>query len=608
MSRSGDEARPSRVLVGLGVAPGYAIGRAHLVDRRRMQVPRYHLAPESLDAEIERFDAALAASEEQVQTLKSRLKEAGEEHYLILDAHQLMLQDEMLVDGVRQTVRAQNINAEWALKKVLRSIKQIFDNIDDEYFRERRSDVDFVGDRLMRNLLGRAQPNLGEAGHSAIIVGHDLSPADTLMLTRSPVLGFATEAGGRTSHTAIIARSLELPAVVAVPGLVEHVGSGDLLIVDGTGGRVLINPGPDDVQRYQRLQLAYRAQRARLDEVRHDAATTDDGHRILVRGNIERPDETRAVLDHGAVGIGLYRTEYLYMNRDVLPDEDEQYHHYRAVLEAAGEAGATIRTLDIGGDKLAESLRVGPEANPVMGLRAIRYCLHNRALFRVQLRALLRASAHGNLRLMLPLIAGIEEVRSTRTLLDECREALVAEGHPIAERIPFGIMIELPAAVMLADWLADEVDFFSIGTNDLAQYTLAVDRGNRHVAHLYQPLHPAMLRMLRRVVRAADAAGVEVSLCGEMAGEPLALPVLLGLGLRVLSMNQSSIPLIKAMVRDLRIADCEALCAEIAELRTVAEVEERVRIASREMLDGALAASILDPILHEDDATDPARG
>lgn len=597
MNRFGDQTGACRVLEGLGVSPGYAIARAHLVDRRRMQVPKFHLEPHQLDDEIERFEAALRVSEAQVRTLRNRLEAAGEEHYLILDAHQLMLQDEMLVDGVRQTMRARSINPEWALQKVLRSIKQVFDNIDDEYFRERRSDVDFVGDRLMRNLLGMSQPNVAEAAHSAIVVAHDLSPADTLVLTRSPVLGFATEAGGRTSHTAIIARSLELPAVVAVGGLTEHVGRGDLLVIDGTAGRVIINPPTEELQRYQALQIAFRAQRARLDAVRHDAATTDDGVRIVVRGNIERPDETEGVLDHGATGIGLYRTEYLYMNRETPPDEEEQFAHYKAVVEAAGEGGATIRTLDIGGDKLSSALRVGPEANPVMGLRAIRLCLHRPDLFKVQLRALLRASVHGELRVMLPLIIGLEEVRATRALYDECRAELIAEGRPIADQIPFGIMIEVPAAVALADWLAEEVDFFSIGTNDLTQYTLAIDRGNRHVAQLYNPLHPAMIRTVRHIVRTAHGAGIEVSMCGEMAGEPLALPVLLGLGLRTLSMNQSSIPLIKSMIRDLRVDECEALVAEISALRTVDAVETRVRAAMRAMLDGALAESMLDPML-----------
>ncbi len=599
MNERGREIAP-RVLTGLGVAPGYAIGRAHLVERRQIRTPRYHLSPEQVDAEVARFDAAVDESEAQIKALKSRLQTAGEEHYLILDAHQLMLRDEMLQGGVEQIVRTQQINAEWALKKVLRSIKQVFDNIDDEYFRERRSDVDFVGDRLMRTLLGRAQPNVADAGHAAVIVAFDLSPADTVTLTRSPVLGFATEAGGRTSHTAIIARSFELPAVVAVEGLVESVGSGDLLIIDGTTGQVIVHPDEAQVARYQQLQLTYTVQRARLEDVRHEAATTACGHPVTIRGNIERPGETRIVLDHGAEGVGLYRTEYLYMNRDTLPDEDEQYDHYRQVLEETGEAGATIRTLDIGGDKMIDALKVRGEANPVMGLRALRFCFREEGVFRTQLRALLRASVHGSLRLMVPLVAGVEDVRRVAALIAECRAALVAEGHAVADDVPFGIMIELPAAVALADWLAEEVDFFSIGTNDLVQYSLAVDRANRHVAHLYNPLHPAMIRQLRTVIDAAAAAGIEVSMCGEMAGEALALPVLLGLGLTTLSMNATSVPLIKAMVRDLSLADCRALCAEIATLRTADEVDARVRRATREMFDGSLAASILDPMLTVD--------
>lgn len=589
------------MLHGLGVSPGYAIGPAHLIDRRTVKVPRYHLDDEAIEAELDRFVEALRLSGEQIDKIKRRLEQSGDEHHLILEAHQLMLRDDMLVAGTRQIIEAQQINAEWALKKVLRSIKQVFDNIDDEYFRERRSDVDFVGDRLMRNLLGQAPADLSGAG-GGIIVAHDLSPADTVTLTRNPVLGFATEAGGKTSHTAIIARSMELPAVVAVAELAEYVGRGDTVIIDGTAGKVIIDPSPAEQLHYQQLQLSYTAQRARVDEVRHRAARTADGVGITVRGNIERPDEAAVVKDHGAEGVGLYRTEYLYMNREVMPDEDEQYRHYTEVLSTAGAHGATIRTLDIGGDKLVERFRLN-EPNPVMGLRAIRFCLAQPEVFRVQLRALLRASVHGTLRIMSPLIAGLEEIRAVKALIAELRAELDAEGYAVAESIPFGVMIEVPAAAALADWLAEEVDFFSIGTNDLVQYALAVDRGNRHVAHLYDPLHPAMLRLIDQIVRAADAAQIELSMCGEMAGEVLALPVLLGAGLRVLSMNPTSVSLIKAMVRDLRIDDCQALWAEVRTLRTATEVHARVRAASRALFDGALAGSLLDPILSAD--TDP---
>ncbi|MCA9537917.1 MAG: phosphoenolpyruvate--protein phosphotransferase [Myxococcales bacterium] len=592
-----DETTREKTLRGLGVSPGYAIGRAHLIDRRQVKVPRYHLSEGEIEAEFERFDAALIASEAQIRQIKSRLHQVGEEHYLILDAHQLMLRDEMLTEGTRQIIREQRINAEWALKKVLRSIKQIFDNIDDEYFRERRSDVDFVGDRLMRNLLGSEVTSLGDAANGAVIVAHDLSPADTAHLMRSAVLGFVTEAGGRTSHTAIMARSLEIPAVVAVDHLTDQIGSGDTLIVDGTSGLVLVNPPPDQIALYQHKQMVYTAQRARLDRVRHEGTSTRDGAKVTVLGNIEQPEEARIVLDHGAEGVGLYRTEYLYMNRPTLPDEEEQFTHYRAVVEHGGAKGAIIRTLDLGGDKLADSVRVRGEENPVMGLRAIRLCLAQPGLFKVQLRALLRASAFGRLKIMLPLVSRLEEVRTARALLAECRAELAAEGHAMADDIPFGIMIEVPAAVVIADLLAREVDFFSIGTNDLAQYTLAVDRGNRHVADLYDPFHPAMLRFLTNIIDAANVAGIEVSMCGEMAGEPLALPVLLGMGLRSFSMNASSIPLIKSMIRDLAISDCRALVDEVRVLDTAAAINARVRAGLRSLTDGALAASMLDPML-----------
>ncbi|MCB9534863.1 MAG: phosphoenolpyruvate--protein phosphotransferase [Myxococcales bacterium] len=595
MPGRGPNERETRVLEGIGVSPGYAIGRAHLVDRRRVRVPKYHLSAGQVKAELQRFAEALAQSESQIQDIKGKLVSAGEEQVLILEAHQLMMRDEMLVEGTRQLIREQNINAEWALKKVVRSIKQIFDNIDDEYFRERRSDVDFVGDRILRNLLGGAHPSLSQVGHSAIVVAHDLSPADTAFLMRTAVLGFATDVGGKTSHTAIMARSLELPAVVGLERITEIVGTGDVLVLDGTLGRVLVNPPPDEVKRYQRQQMVYSAHRAKLDEARHEPSTTQDGTPVRIAGNIELPEETSVVLEYGAEGVGLYRTEYLYMNRETLPDEQEQYEHYRQVLETAGAAGATIRTLDLGGDKFIEPLKLNRELNPVMGLRAIRFCLREQGIFRTQLRALLRASVHGNLRMMLPLISSIEEVWQTRAILDECRQQLEQEGQPMADHIPLGIMIELPSAAAIADLLAKEVDFFAIGTNDLIQYTLAIDRANEHVAHLYRPLHPALLRMLEFIVASANAAGIRVSMCGEMAGEALFVPVLLGLGLRELSMNTVSIPIIKSVVRAVSIDTCEDLFRGVRDLVCADQIEARVRAAVDEMLAGTDAAQVVNP-------------
>ena len=354
----GETEGEARVLQGVAVSPGYAIGRAHLLDRRRLKVPKYHLSEDEVDRELHRFHAALTESDDQITDIRGKLESAGEEHVLILEAHQMMLKDEMLVDGTRHLIREQSINAEWALKKVVRSIKQIFDNIDDEYFRERRSDVDFVGDRVMRNLMGTAHPSLSQVQQGSIVVAHDLSPADTAFMMRTTVLGFATDVGGKTSHTAIMARSLELPAVVALENITDLVGSGDLLVFDGAAGQVHVNPAADVLERYQKLQLSYSTQRARLASTQHLPAATPDGTNIRIVGNIELPEEADVVLEHGAEGVGLYRTEYLYMNRETLPDEDDQYTHYRKVIESCAPHGATIRTLDLGGDKFITPLKL----------------------------------------------------------------------------------------------------------------------------------------------------------------------------------------------------------------------------------------------------------
>ena len=372
---------------------GYAIGRAHFVDRRRVKVPHTHLNELEVETEVERFRAGLAVSENQIAELKTQLQSAGDEHYLILDAHQLMLRDEMLVEGTCKLIRTQHLNAEWALQKVLRSIKQVFDNIDDEYFRERRSDVDFVGDRLLRNLLGKDQPTLDSMLPGSIVVAHDLSPADTAQILETSAAAFVTEVGGRTSHTAIMARSLELPAVVAVDGLTEYVGTGDLVVIDGANGRVHVNPSPDEVQRYQLRQASYNEERAKLDTGRMAPAISMDGQRIEVRGNIELPEEAPIVVEHGAQGVGLFRTEFLFMNRKSLPDEEEQLRRYLEVLNACAPEPATIRTLDLGGDKLSHIVKIEDENNPVMGLRAVRLCLKRPELMQAQARALLRASA-----------------------------------------------------------------------------------------------------------------------------------------------------------------------------------------------------------------------
>ena len=586
-------------LFGIGVSPGYAIGRAHFVDRGKVKIPHRHIPDEQLESEINRFMAALSLSEAQIDHLKTRLLEAGDEHHLILDAHQLMIKDTMLIDGTCQLIREQKLNAEWALKKVLRSIKQVFDNIDDEYFRERRSDVDFVGDRILRNLLGKNQPNLENLAPGSIVIAHDLSPADTAQMMETSVGGFVTEVGGKTSHTAIMARSLELPAVVAVDGVTDRVGTGDIVIVDGANGRVHFNPSPSEIEHYQRRLDAYAAERAKLDQDAIEPAITADGILIDVLGNIELPEETPAVIAHGASGVGLFRTEFLFMNRKSLPDEEEQLLRYREVLDACAPGPATIRTLDLGGDKLSHLIELEDESNPVMGLRAVRLCLKQPKLLRTQARALLRASAYGQLRIMVPLISRLTEIKAVKRIFTECRAELAAQGLPMADDIPFGIMIEVPAAALTARLLADEVDFFSIGTNDLAQYTLAVDRGNPHVAHMYAPLHPALLVLIDSVVRAGRDGQISVSMCGEMAGDPVCLPILLGLGLTRYSMNATSVPLIKTMIRSLSVSDCREMVESIWDLKGPEQIEEQARFFLRESLRGTAAESMLDALFED---------
>ena len=585
----------TRVLKGIGVSPGFGIGLAHLVDRAQLKVPKYHLRTDQVEKELARLERALQASERQLEQVRSKLQSAGEEHFLILEAHQLMLRDEMLVGETRRLIENERLNADWALVKVIDSLKDVFDSINDEYFRERRADVDYVGDRILGNLMGTSRPSLSQVSSNSVIVAHDLSPADTAFLLRRPVLGFATEIGGRTSHTAIMARSLELPAVVGIDLLTENVGQGDMLIVDGTNGEVLINPTQEELRRYQKLQMSYTAKRAVLNRKRHEPAVTLDGVEFQIAGNIELSEETMTVLDYGAEGVGLFRTEYLYMNRDTLPDEEDQVTHYRSVVEQCGARGATIRTLDLGGDKFITPLKLGRGLNPVMGLRAIRFCLRERGIFKTQLRAILRASAAGSTRIMLPLINDVHEIRQTQELIAECRDELANEGYDVAEKVPLGAMIELPSAAVTADYLARYVDFFAIGTNDLIQYTLAIDRSNVHVAHMYRPLHPALLRMLRLITDAGRAAGIHVSLCGEMAGEAFYTPILVGLGINEFSMNAVSIPLIKSVVRALQQSDCKTLLDQAMTYDDTKAIERHVGDALRDMLEGRIPIEVFDP-------------
>jgi phosphotransferase system enzyme I (PtsI) len=567
-------------LNGIGASPGIAIGRCWPVDRRKVRTPKRRLGPEEVEPELARFRMALDISDQQLDEVKQKVTAAegtgASEHTAILDIHRMMLKDDLLVGEVQLLVRDERINAEWAVKRAVRKIKGSFAADADEYFKERRADIDYVGERVIKNLLGQQVDVEEVPPEGAIIVAYDLTPADTALLLHERKVGaFVTDAGAKTSHTAIVARALEVPAVVAVGRITTLAEKGDWIIVDGTRGVVVIDPTPAERSDYEAARERFRVQEEQLLRTRELPATTLDGVTLRLAGNIEFAEEVPSLLSHGGEAVGLYRTEFLYLQRDRLPTEEEHYQEYKRVLEALAPRPVTIRTFDLGGDKLPAGLKSHAE-NPAMGLRAIRYCLRQPEMFRDQLRALLRAAVHGQLRLMFPMISGVAELRAARKALAEVRDELAREGfdRPLP---PVGIMIELPSAAMIADRLAREVDFFSIGTNDLIQYTIGIDRQNKDVAYLYKPLHLSVLRLLKQVCEAGAAAGIPVSMCGEMAGEPLNALVLLGLGVTELSMNGPSIPLVKRVVRAARASDGRALVGRMLELTAADDIEREVR-------------------------------
>ena len=564
---------------GVGVSAGIAFGRAYLIGRDSLKAPRHHVEADDVDTEVARLYKAIAASDKQLAKIKEKLASENESDYHIITAHQMMLHDEHLVGAAVSHIRDEKINAEWALRRAVDSIRAVFDSIEDEYLRERRSDVEFVFERVLRNLLGRDTGPLAPPP-DAIVVAYDLSPADTAQLHRAAVAGMITDAGGRTSHTAIIARAHEIPAVVGLESITELVETDDLILIDGAAGVVIVNPAPSTVAEYREEQRRQVAAGALLHLMRDLPARTRDDVDIQLYSNIDGPDELDDALDYGAMGVGLFRTEYLFMGRTELPDEETHYRTAREVIERLGGLPATIRTFDLGADKLAPFLEQADlhEANPALGLRSIRLCLADlgRELFKSQLRGLLRASAHGPLKIMFPMISGAAELRAARAVLDEVKVDLTTSGVAYDPDVKVGIMIEMPSAALTADLLATECDFFSIGTNDLIQYTMAVDRVNEYVSYLYEPLHPSLLRLIGGVAKAANEANIPVTVCGEMAGEPMIAPVLLGLGIRELSMSAVSVPEVKATIRALNIEDARQLVKRIEKLPTAAEVRAMV--------------------------------
>ncbi len=577
---------PLRKLKGIAVSSGIIIGKARLIDRSRVKILyQYLISDQQVSKEVERFKDALNAAKDQIIHLKNRMPEQIKRHSFILDSHLMIMDDSMFFNATINGILSEKINAEWALKKSVQNIECLFSQIDDPYIKERIVDVEYVAERVLRNLAGKEQESLYEISERVIIVAHELSPADTSSINIGKVMGFITDVGGRTSHAAIIAQSLKIPAVVGLESVTRQVQEGTLLIVDGNTGEVIIDPDDDLIIDYQEKQLNQEKFESSIIRLSHLPAETKDRHLISVRANIEFLEEVATAKDHGAEGIGLYRTEFHYLRSQGLPTEDELFEDYKEVAEIIAPNPVTIRTLDLGGDRFSSELSWTKETNPALGLRAIRFCLQQPKMFRSQLRAILRASAFGNIQVMFPMISGLQELLDARKMLKEVMAELDQEGVPCDRNIKVGLMIEVPSAVTVADILAKHADFFSIGTNDLIQYALAIDRVNAHVAFMYQPFHPAILRMILQVIKAAKQAGIKVALCGEMAGDPLCTSVLLAMGIDELSLNAGGIPMIKKMIRSLSLDQAKTDLRKIMKLDTAAQVREFIVKKMQPLLD-----------------------
>jgi phosphotransferase system enzyme I (PtsI) len=575
---SGQEVR----FQGLGVGPGIARGIVFIHHPDDEEPPKRRIDRSEIPNEIVRFESALIATRAQILEMQQRIAEAiGAKDASIFDAHLLVVEDRTLIDEVLRTLERDKFNVEFIFAEVANRYAKTLSEIDDPYLRERAFDIHDVTRRVIRNLLGRSTKTLGAMDLPQIVVAHNITPSDTATLNRQMVLGFATDVGSRTSHTAIMARSLNIPAVVGLKDISQRLQPGDPILLDGNNGVVILNPSDQTLWEYGEIEVQLEHVQEVLTGLRDTVSTTADGRHIILSANIELPEDVPLVIEAGAEGIGLYRTEFFFLNKNDLPSEEEQYGAYRTVAEAIMPQSVIIRTLDLGGDKFLSHSHLPTEINPFLGCRAIRFCLDRPDIFKAQLRAILRASVLGNVRMMFPMISGLSELRQAKEILESCKAELREEGKPFNEDIELGIMIEVPSAVLVADALAREVKFFSIGTNDLIQYTIAVDRVNERIAHLYEPTHPAILRLIEMTVAAAHANGIWVGVCGEMAGEITLTPLLLALGVDELSASAGLVPRVKKAVQTLDTKECNRLLEDVRDFRSGAEILARCEEVAR---------------------------